>query len=77
MDSTASDNTEYEVKTKKSRPESDGNALAIVGAILGAAIGAGVALVYSRGNGEQNRAHLNKWAHHRVDDLQHKVESIR
>jgi uncharacterized protein YcfJ len=77
MDSTASDNTEYEVKIKKSRPKSDGNALTIVGAILGAAIGAGVALVYSHDNGEQNRADLNKWAHHRLDDLQHKVESIR
>jgi hypothetical protein len=77
MDSTASDNTEYEVKITKSSPKSDGNALAVVGAILGAAIGAGVALVYSRGTGEQNRADLNKWAHHRLDDLQHKVESIR
>lgn len=77
MDSTASDNTEYEVKIKKSKPKSDGNALAILGTLLGAAIGAGVALVYTRGSGEQNRADLNKWAHHRVDDLQHKVESIR
>jgi hypothetical protein len=77
MDSTASDNTEYEVKIKKSRSKSDGNALAMVGAILGAAIGAGVALVYSHGNGEQNRADLSMWAHHRLDDLQHKVESIR
>jgi gas vesicle protein len=77
MDSTASDNTEYEVKIKKSKPKSDGNALAILGTLLGAAIGAGVALVYTRGSGEQNRADLNKWAHHRLDDLQHKVESIR
>lgn len=77
MDSTALDNTEYEIVIKKGRPQSDGNALAILGTILGAAIGAGVALVYSRGNGEQNRANLNKWAHHRLDDLQHKVESIR
>ena len=77
MDSTALDNTEYEVKIKKGKPKSDGNALAILGTLLGAAIGAGVALVYTRGSGEQNRADLNKWAHHRVDDLQHKVESIR
>jgi uncharacterized protein YcfJ len=77
MDSTASDNTDYKVKISKGKPKSDGNALTIVGAILGAAIGAGVALVYSHGNGEQNRADLNKWAHHRLDDLQHKVESIR
>ena len=77
MDSTAVDNTANEAKIKKSKPKSDGNALAIVGAILGAAIGAGVALVYSHGTGEQNRADLNKWAHHRLDDLQHKVESIR
>ncbi len=77
MDSTALDNTEYEIVIKKGRPQSDGKALAILGTILGAAIGAGVALVYSRGNGEQNRANLNKWAHHRLDDLQHKVESIR
>ena len=77
MDSTASDNTEYEVKIKKGKPKSDGNALAILGTLLGVAIGAGVALVYTRGSGEQNRADLNKWAHHRVDDLQHKVESIR
>ena len=77
MDRTALDNTAKEAKIKKSRPKSDGNALAILGAILGAAIGAGVALAYSRGNGEQNRADLNKWAHQRLDDLQHKVESIR
>ena len=77
MDSTVLDNTANEAKIKKSRPKSDGNALAILGALLGAAIGAGVALVYSRGNGEQNRTDLNKWAHHRLDDLQHKVESIR
>jgi len=77
MDSTALDNTEYEVKIKKSKPKSDGNVLAILGTLLGAAIGAGVALVYTRGSGEQNRSDLNKWAHHRLDDLQHKVESIR
>jgi gas vesicle protein len=62
---------------KKSRRTSDGNTLAVLGAMLGAVLGAGVALVYSRGNGAQNRADLSKWAHHRLDDLQHKVESIR
>ncbi len=77
MDSIELDYTANEAKIKKSRPKSEGNALTLLGAMLGAAIGAGLALVYSRGNGEQNRADLNKWAHQRLDDLQHKVESIR
>lgn len=71
------DDTVTVVTVKKTKPKSDGNTLAVLGAVLGAAIGAGVALVYARGSGKQNRADLNIWAHHRLDDLQHKVESIR
>jgi gas vesicle protein len=72
MDSTE----ERKVDTKSARA-SDGNALAIVGMALGGAIGAAVALVYSRGTGEQNRANLSKWAHNRLDDLQHKVDRTK
>jgi gas vesicle protein len=60
----------------KKRQEGDGNALGVIGALLGAAIGAAVGLIYSRGTGEQNRKALNRWAHHRVDDLQRKVEGV-
>ncbi len=56
------------------RKQTDGNSLTIIGMLLGAAIGASVALVYSRGTGAQNRRALNLWAHHRLDDIQHKVE---
>jgi gas vesicle protein len=68
------DNTEDRGTNKKTRGKSDGNTLAVVGVALGAAIGAAIALVYSRGTGEQNRANLNKWAHNRLDDVQRKVD---
>lgn len=71
------DNTEDRELNKKTRVASDGNTLAVVGVALGAAIGGAIALVYSRGTGEQNRAGLNKWAHNRLDDIQRKVETIR
>jgi hypothetical protein len=61
---------------KRARKESDGNTLAALGMLLGAGLGAAVALFYSRGTGEQNRKDLNMWAHHRLDDLQHKAEGV-
>jgi gas vesicle protein len=44
--------------------------------LLGAGLGAVVALFYSPGTGEQNRKNLNLWAHHRLDDVQRKVEGV-
>ncbi len=61
-------------RTKKATKKSDGNTLLVLGSLLGAGIGAAIALVYSRGTGEQNRKDLNMWAHHRLDDVQHKIE---
>ncbi|MGA7733728.1 MAG: YtxH domain-containing protein [Chloroflexia bacterium] len=69
----ASSNTETRKRTRK---ESGGNALAAIGMLLGAGLGAAVALVYSPGSGKKNRKNLNLWAHHRLDDLQRKAEGV-
>lgn len=61
---------------KKTKKQSDGNTLAAIGLLFGAALGAAVAMVYSRGTGKQNRKDLNLWAHHRLDDLQRKAEGV-
>ena len=63
-------------RTKKAGKSSDGTSLVVLGIALGFAIGAGIALVYSRGSGEQNRKELNKWAHRRLDVVQRKIEGV-
>jgi gas vesicle protein len=50
-----------------------GRGLTFLGLLTGAAIGAAVALIYSPSDGEKNRQQLNRWAGHRLDDLQNRV----
>jgi hypothetical protein len=64
------------VDVKQTKKEADGSVLAALGMLAGAALGAVLGLIYSRGTGEQNRRDLNLWAHHRLDDLQRKVEGV-
>jgi len=51
-----------------------GSFLTLLGIAAGAAIGAGVALVYAPGKGEENRKHLGEWVQARVEDIQTKIE---
>ena len=51
-----------------------GRFFTLFGLLAGAAVGAAVALIYSPHRGEENRAQLNQWAHHRLEDAQNKVE---
>src|SRR5947209_20628282 len=48
---------------------------AILGMAAGAAIGAGVALVYSPATGEENRRRLLEWAQARLSDAQDQIQS--
>lgn len=73
---SAMKSTEVTYTKQGARPEPDGNGLAVLGMLLGAGLGAVVALFYSPGTGEQNRKNLNLWAHHRLDDVQRKVEGV-
>ena len=63
------------MRTKR-QDQDDGNALTAIGMLLGAALGAAVALVYSPGTGKQNRKNLTLWAHHRLDEIQRKAEGV-
>ena len=51
-----------------------GRFFTLFGLLAGAVVGAAVAHIYSPRNGEKNRAQLNQWAHHRLEDAQNKVE---
>lgn len=57
------------------RKKNQGNIYTILGLAAGAAIGAGVALVFSPERGEENRRRLQGWAQARVQDTQSRVQS--
>jgi gas vesicle protein len=59
----------------ETRKRSQGNLYTILGLAAGAAIGAGVALVYSPARGEENRKRLQEWAQSRAQDAQGQVQS--
>jgi gas vesicle protein len=52
------------------------NIYTILGMAAGAAIGAGVALVYSPGTGDQNRTRLQQWVQSRIGDAQGQVQGM-
>lgn len=60
--------------SRKKQSQKGGKLITLLGLAAGAAIGAGVALVYSPDKGEDNRKNLRGWAGARVEDLQTKVE---
>lgn len=51
-----------------------GGLLTLLGIAAGAALGAGVALIYAPGKGEQNREQLAKWVQAKIEDIQTKIE---
>jgi gas vesicle protein len=52
-----------------------GTGYALLGVLAGAAIGAALGLVYSRGSGEENRKAMLDWGQGRANDLQRKARS--
>ena len=50
------------------------NRIMLLGTLAGAAIGAGVALVYAPDKGEDNRKHLLEWANARLGEARVKVQ---
>ena len=50
------------------------NRIMLLGTLAGAAIGAGVALVYAPDKGEDNRKHLLEWTNARLGEVRVKVQ---
>jgi len=50
------------------------NRMMLLGTLAGAAIGAGVALVYTPDKGEGNRKHLLEWTNARLGEVRDKVQ---
>ncbi len=61
-----------QVRTQKKNQR---NVYTILGMAAGAAIGAGVAFVYSPGTGDQNRARLQQWIQSRMGEAQGQVQA--
>jgi len=59
----------------RTRKKNQGNVYTILGLAAGAAIGAGVALVYSPSRGEENRKRLQEWVQSRAGEAQVQVQS--
>lgn len=60
---------------KARNKQQSGGLFTLLGIAAGAVIGAGVALVYSPDNGEQNRQHLRQWTQARVNETQSKAQA--
>lgn len=60
----------------KARKKKQGGAFfTLLGIAAGAAIGAGLGLVYSPDNGDENRKHLLQWTQARVNETQTKAQA--